>query len=522
MRGGRLKARFSPGNKYVRPHPGLLPRGEGERFDRRWCRRRFQWFGHGFADRKRRRRRALPAHSEWWSGRQDAARYGRRDARPTLNCSMKNLGILWAQYGPYHLARAAALKRLAGPVRVHALELANQTSTYGWQRAATGDLITLCPGAVADRLSFGRVFQRCRRMFAELKLEVCILPSYAPQQPLAALLAAKSLGLRTVMMNESHAGTARARGIGAQIKRRLVGLFDAGLVGGQPQKRYFTALGLAPEKIFTGYDAVDNDYFARRAEEIRGRAAAARGEYDLPEHYFLSLGRFVGKKNLPALIHAYRKFLGAGQNSQTHLVLVGSGEEEAKLRALCQELNLPVYDKAKTKAEGGKRESAFAALRRDKSGKVAPGVHFYGFRQIEENPVFYALADAFILPSSREEWGLVVNEAMACGLPVVVSETAGCAEDLLPPGRLPGPRSLTPAVSRQLTRLAGRLRPNGLVFNPHSANAEAALADALTLLAGDAGLRQQMGATSRERVRQFSCEEFARNALLAAQAALGN
>ena len=59
-------------------------------------------------------------------------------------------------------------------------------------------------------------------------------------------------------------------------------------------------------------------------------------------------------------------------------------------------------------------------------------VFYYGFRQIEENPVFYALAEAFVLPSLKEEWGLVVNEAMAAGLPVIVSHTAGCAEDLVP------------------------------------------------------------------------------------------
>jgi len=143
---------------------------------------------------------------------------------------MKRLGILWAQYGPYHLARAAALKQRAGPGAVQALELASQTSTYAWQRPETGDLITLCPGAVADRLSFRQVFQSARRTFAELKLEVCILPSYSPKQPLAALLAAKSLGIRTVMMNESHAGTARAQGLGAWVKRRLVGRFDAALL----------------------------------------------------------------------------------------------------------------------------------------------------------------------------------------------------------------------------------------------------------------------------------------------------
>jgi glycosyltransferase involved in cell wall biosynthesis len=432
---------------------------------------------------------------------------------------MKNLGILWGQYGPYHLARVAALKQQAGLESVHAMELAENTGTYEWKRSATTDLITLCPGGVATSLPFRQVFQNCRRKFAELKLEVCFLPSYAPQQPLAALLAAKSLGIRTVMMNETHAGTAKARGIGAQIKRRLVGLFDAALVGGQPQKRYFTALGLRPEKIFTGYDAVDNDHFARRAAEVRSEEAEVRRRYELPEHYFLSLGRFVAKKNLPTLMHAYRKFLATGQNSQTHLVLVGSGEEEVKLRALCRELKLPVYDKTKAQAEGGKRESAFAALRRDKSGKVAPGVHFYGFRQIEENPVFYALAEAFILPSLWEEWGLVVNEAMACGLPVVVSETAGCAEDLLEPGRLAVPIPLSAEVNGRLTRLAGRLRQNGFVFNPAAAGS---LADVMLALEAAPALREIMGRASRRIVEKFSCANFARNAGLAAQAALGN
>jgi glycosyltransferase involved in cell wall biosynthesis len=296
------------------------------------------------------------------------------------------------------------------------------------------------------------------------------------------------------------------------VKRRLVGLFDAALVAGQPQKRYFAAMGLPPDKIFTGYDAVDNDYFARRVGEIRGQESVVRSQYDLPEHYFLSLGRFVPKKNLGALIHAFRIFLDASPTARTHLVLVGSGEEEPKLRALCRELKLPIYDKSELKTETGMRKPG------NQEGEN-PGVHFYGFRQIEENPVFYALADAFILPSLREEWGLVVNEAMASGLPVVVSETAGCAEDLLKPGRLPAPIHLSADMNRRLTRLAGRIRQNGFVFNPASAGS---LAEALLALESAPALRKIMGRASQRIVEKFSCENFARNALLAAQAALEN
>jgi glycosyltransferase involved in cell wall biosynthesis len=422
---------------------------------------------------------------------------------------MNSIGILWAQYGPYHFARVKALKKQAGAVKVHALELANRTRDYEWRRSATGiEVITLCPGAVAEQLSFMEVFRRARQTFAEINLGVCMLPSYAPKQSLAALLAAKSLGIRTVMMNESHAGTARARGAAAWAKRRLAGLFDAALVGGLPQKRYFVTLGLPKEKIFTGYDAVDNDFFARKAGEIRSREQETRRKYCLPERYFLSLGRFVPKKNLTTLICAYRKVLDSARDCRTHLVLVGSGGDELKLRSLCRDLRLPTHDKMSIGKESGKL----------KIESEPPGVHFYGFRQIEENPMFYALADAFVLPSLWEEWGLVVNEAMASGLPVVVSETAGCVEDLLKPGwpvlsAMPGTDLSVPWAP-----ITGRIRQNGFVFNPESCES---LAAALLALVSSPLLREAMGKASRAIIENFSCEAFARNAWLAVRTANG-
>ena len=418
---------------------------------------------------------------------------------------MTSIGILWMQYGPYHLARALALQELAQPARVHALELANLTREYAWTRAAQPvEVITLCPGMISEQLSFRTVFRRARQQLKELGIEVCLLPSYSPKQSLAALLAAKSLGVKTVMMNESHAGTARAGRVGMWIKRRLVGMFDAALVGGVPHKRYFASLGMSEGKIFTGYDAVDNNFFARRAEEVRSQKSEVRSQYQLPEHYFLSLGRFVAKKNLTVLIRAYRRFLDSSPNCQTHLVMVGSGEEELKLRALCHDLRLPIYD--------------HSGLQIQNPEVCAPGVHFYGFRQIDENPVFYALADAFILPSLREEWGLVVNEAMASGLPVVVSVTAGCAEDLLEPC---GPQDGCPPQTVPQMEQAGlmeKARTNGFVFDPPSSEE---LSRILLVLGASPELRRVMGQASRRIVEKFSCENFARNAMYAAQVALG-
>jgi glycosyltransferase involved in cell wall biosynthesis len=419
--------------------------------------------------------------------------------------SARSIAVLWAQFGPYHFARAAALSRLAEPRKVHALEMGDRSADYGWARAGSEtQVITLCPGRVAERLRFGEVFRNARHTFRKLRVEVCLLPGYAPKQSLAALLAAKSLGLRTVMMNESHAGTARARGVALWAKRRLTRLFDAALVGGRPQKRYYESLGLPRGRIFTGYDAVDNDYFAGRAAEIRSQAEEFRAKYKLPRHFFLSLGRFVPKKNLEFLIQAYHQFRLLNPSTDTHLVMVGSGPEESRLLALCNALRLPVYHHAKQATES--------------CDQRPPGVHFFGFRQIDENPVFYTLADVFILPSLWEEWGLVVNEAMACGVPVVVSATAGCAEDLLEPWdknvRIP----LQTALDLDRVGLTSNLRNNGFVFNPQSPDE---LGKVAWVLESSKTLRNLMGQASRRNVEKFSCDNFGFNAVRAVHAALG-
>jgi glycosyltransferase involved in cell wall biosynthesis len=431
------------------------------------------------------------------------------------------LAVLWAKYGPYHFARLEALRQLVGADRVHALEFSNHSEDYLWERQkSVSGVITLCPGIAVEQLSFTAVFRSARSQLARLGVRVCLLPSYSPKQSLGALLAAKSLGIRTVMMNESHAGTAQAKGAATLIKRRLVRLFETALVGGRPHKRYFGSLGIPPEKIFTGYDAVDNDYFASKAEGIRNKHAQTRKQYGLPERYFLSLGRFVAKKNLPVLIRAFRRFLEATGFRNTHLVLVGSGEEEHKLKALCRGFGLPAYDKQQINGSSlaGKASVTESPNGKSQIGAEPPGVHFYGFRQIDENPVFYALADAFILPSLWEEWGLVVNEAMASRLPVVLSETAGCAEDLLEPARVNEPLFAKIRSQLQEMNLWQMVRHNGFVFNPNSSDE---LSRVLQFLESSSETRAAMGEESRRVVEGFSCENFARNALLAATVAIG-
>ena len=224
-----------------------------------------------------------------------------------------------------------------------------------------------------------------------------------------------------------------------------------------------------------------------------------RKAYGLPERYFLSLGRMVEKKNLATLIAAYGRYCDecrvtsdeSAKQAPVALVFVGSGELEGALREQARALGLRVVDctAAGSQSSGVSRQedtTANCKLQTEHSVENDRGaVFFYGFRQIEENAVFYALAEAFVLPSLKEEWGLVVNEAMAAGLPVIVSRTAGCVEDLLPAsGQVTSGEwqvaSKGPENCKLTTDDSLEQRSNGFVFDPTSSDA---LSEALRRIA---------------------------------------
>lgn len=391
------------------------------------------------------------------------------------------IAVVWAQFGPYHHSRLRTLRERFGETVVLGVEIGSLTATYGWQQApANGpNFATLMPGHKAEDVPVTVVYQRALSLFREHKTRIVFVPSYWPASSLAIILAARNAGARVVMMNDSHAHTAKARGLWAEVKRRLVLQFDAALVAGAPQKDYFTGMGLEPGKIVTGYDAVDNEHFNRRAQAARTRAKEVRAKHGLPDRYFLNVGRMVWKKNLETLVDAYRVVKSKMGCECPRLVLVGSGKLERSLRERCLKHGLSVWQAAGK--DGGARFGDADVL-------------FHGFRQIDELPDFYALAECFILPSREEEWGLVVNEAMACGLPVLVSRVAGCARDLVREGE------------------------NGFLFDPFDA---AALAGHMERITREPELAKRLGATSQCIIADWGCERFAEAAKQAAEIALG-
>jgi glycosyltransferase involved in cell wall biosynthesis len=179
--------------------------------------------------------------------------------------------------------------------------------------------------------------------------------------------------------------------------------FDGFLSVGKRNAEYLRHYGVAAERIFFVPHFVDNDWFAKRAEEARPLRQEIRAQWSADDKTFILL--FVGK-----LMQTKRPmdFLKAvhvlhTQNARVLAVFVGAGELEIELRAFAERHGIPV--------------------------------RFEGFRNQAELPEYYVSADALVLPSSGETWGLVVNEAMACGLPAIVSDAVGCAPDLIEDGR---------------------------------------------------------------------------------------
>ena len=268
------------------------------------------------------------------------------------------------------------------------------------------------------------------------------------------------------------------------VKLRAVSLASSALVGGSSHRAYLRQLGMPDDRIFEGYDAVDNDTFARGAARWR--------EADGPQPpYFLASNRFIEKKNLFRLLSAYASYLTKDQGPGTNdrhpwpLVLLGDGDLKPALLAHARILGLTVLERAPWESPTGNEEPGT---------KNRPAVYLPGFRQIDELPRFYAHAGAFVHASTTEQWGLVVNEAMAGGLPVIVSNRCGCAPDLVHEGE------------------------NGWTFDPLDETALAGLLGRVAAL--DDAERTRLGEAGREIIAGWGPERFAVGLLAAANKAV--
>ncbi len=367
------------------------------------------------------------------------------------------IAVIWMRFGPYHLARlrAAGHRFTESDLSVHGIEIARTDSDYAWDVTEGADGFhrhTIFTNEDYASLSAKRIAEGVRQILSDLSPRAVAINGWGVPEAQAALKWCRRNNVIAILMSETLRSSRQRNPLKEMAKSFVVKKYDAALVGGTPHKEYVRSLGLPAERIFFGYDAVDNDHFSNGARSAREHSTKTRHDLSLPERYFYCNTRFLPRKNIDGLLRAYDVYRRNTDGEPWGLVISGSGETAKELRALEHSLKLD-------------------------------GVVWTGFLQYEQLPACYGLASAFIHPAKAEAWGLVLNEAAASGLPILSSVNVGAAHELLRHGE------------------------NGFLFDPESNQSMArAMTDIASLSDKE---RLDLGAASRRIVADWSPARFA-------------
>ena len=370
--------------------------------------------------------------------------------------------VLVERIGPYHVSRLSAA---SARLRTVAVEFFGMDSTYAWDKVPNAggfQRVTLLEESERRPHRGQSLAARVSEALTRLAPTVVAIPGWSSEGALAALVWCLQKRTPAVVLSASSEVGLQRAGWKESIKRRIVRLFSAGVGGGTPQAVYLNRLGIPRDNIFLGYDVVDNGYFAEKATAASRDASSLRRSLGLPENYFLCVCRFIEEKNLPTFFQAYAGYRRAAGAAGWKLVLVGDGPLKPQLLQQREQLGL------------------------------VDDILLTGFKQYQELPAYYGLASTFVLPSISETWGLVVNEAMAAGLPVLVSNHCGCATDLVRDGE------------------------NGFTFDPRDA---VKLTELMTEIASPRIDRAAMGQASRRIIARWTPDSFALSVQRAAESA---
>jgi glycosyltransferase involved in cell wall biosynthesis len=313
---------------------------------------------------------------------------------------------MWTKFLPYHLARIRHLRErfLAIDWHLTAIEVASKDALYPFPEIVPNrdnDYICLFTGKSYRALSPNTIHATALRALENIQPDAVIAPATPFPSGMASIK--YSLGHKSliIMMDDAWEDSDKRGFIVTETKKIIHKNVDAAFIPAPSHAPYYVKMGFPLDRIFYGVDVVDNDFFSSHAEASRRRADSLRAALGLPQHYFIFVGRFIERKGIRTLLDAYRRYAALGPKSRWGLVLIGEGDEHQHYREQMKDF---------------------------------PEVKFAGSQFSEQLCQYYGLANAFILPSVIETWGLVVNEAMASRLPVLVSKGCGACRSLVEEG----------------------------------------------------------------------------------------
>jgi len=237
--------------------------------------------------------------------------------------------------------------------------------------------------------------------------------------------------------------------IGKNLSKLMIKGTDAYVAYGTLSKQLLMERGAHKDRIFVAYNTVDTAFFSGEVARLREEKGALKKELGLVnKKVILYVGQLIARKGLFYLLEAFQEV--KREVKEAALLIVGSGELEEKLRKFVDDNNIQ-------------------------------DVIFYGFLQKEDLPKVYAVADLFVFPTLGDIWGLVLNEAMSAGLPVITTSAAGASVDLV--------------------------KGNGFIVPPGDTKT---LRDRMIEILTTEGLVEKMSRESLEIIKDFTIEKSAR------------
>lgn len=234
------------------------------------------------------------------------------------------------------------------------------------------------------------------------KFDAVFIHGYMTGAAWAGYLAARRLGLPIFIRGDSHLMGRQLAGMRAQLKAAILGRFLRNVTCcfaiGEWNREYWSYYGVPDEKIHTTLFSVDNDRFRETLERGHDEIESIRAGWGVrpAETIFSFTGNLQRHKGIDVLIHAFLRLCES--RSDVRLAIIGDGPVAAELKAIAGS---------------------------------SDRIHWVGFVNQSKMPLYLAATNVFVLPSRIEPWGLVVNEAMACGLPCIVSDVVGAGPDLV-------------------------------------------------------------------------------------------
>jgi glycosyltransferase involved in cell wall biosynthesis len=368
--------------------------------------------------------------------------------------------VIYAKFSPFHTARLTTTQARGRALghELYPIEVAGLQDAYKWPVLSAGSMDlgvnTLFGDSDIKSIAYRTLKTRLRIALNEIRPDVAVLPGWGTLPGLAGLGWCIRARVPRVLISDSQAIRKPYGEIKSYVKRQLVRRFQSGFAAGTPHRRYLSDLGLPIKQCFLGCDVIDNSVFGVCASPNRIERSEAKTRR-LPT--ILSCLRFIPEKNIFNVLTVLNRL------RSWHWKIAGHGELFSEVREKISQLRLENY------------------------------VTLLGHVAYADLPGIYANADVYLQPSLSDTWALAVNEAMASGLPVIVSKRCGCAEDLVSEGL------------------------NGFVFDPGE---ETGLDHVFLKMYAQRDRWPEMGQASKRIIATWNLELFARSFWQACDAAV--